>query len=248
MSAVLFASLVLGCSKPPPPNMFLRLRDPVAAAVDVETPRGKERVLPPGPGQREVMLAHEAPPYDPSTTKTLVVLRDADGATAVRCPDCPRNTPYILVPADGRYHPTEKGTLFHPAAPRLDLDTTRWEYVDDSLVLHVPLGYAEGSRQHGVARVDVVTPKANVESFRLWRPAHRPDIGTVLLLGLGGAMVVGGAWLTVAGFRVGKAGPAALSFAIGIPLLVGGAAFSWFLLDDAFQSGVDKDLLQGGGR
>jgi hypothetical protein len=241
--AVLVTAAALGCSKPPPPNTFLRLRDPLATALDVETPRGKERVLAPGPGPRQVTLAHESPPYDPSATKTLLALRDADGAMAVVCPDCPRDTPYILVPANGSFHPAEHGTLFHPVVPQLDLDTTRWAYEGDSLVLHVPLGYAEGGRQHAIARVDVVTPRANIESFRLWRPVHHPDLGTVLFLGLGAAMVVGGAWFTFAGFRVHSAGPAAVCFLVGIPLLAGGTAWSWFLLDDAFQRGVDKDLL-----
>jgi hypothetical protein len=245
-SVALLVVAAWGCSKPPPPKLFLRLHDPRATAIDVQTPRGTERALPPGPGPREVALARESPPYDPTTTKTLILSRTEDGATAVLCPECPRTTPYVLVPEDGRY-PKSEG-LFAPAAPQLSLDSTPWEYVGDSLVLHVRLGYAEGGKQHDVARVDVVTPKTNIESFRLWRPVHRPDIGTVLFLGLGGAMVVGGAWFTGAGFRVHQAGPAAVCFLVGIPLLVGGTAWSWFLLDDAFQSGVDRDLSPAGAR
>jgi hypothetical protein len=216
----------------------LRVHDPGAVAIDVDTPSGRGRVLPQGRTPLEVPIVKTSPPYEAGAAHALSVVRDEEGAITIRCPACYRDHPLVVMPEDGRL-PGDK-----PSNNTLSLEGLKYSYEGAWLLVHVPLLYQEhGKAARPTATVDLATPRSNVEEFARSRPGRGFDLGFLVLMGgLGALGTVGGGVLMVDGIRAGKAWVSLL----GIPLAaLGVLALRLGIIESIPYPTIHVDLLEG---
>jgi hypothetical protein len=197
----------------------VKVRDPRAVSLEIETRRGRETILPPGSEPIEVPLPSDALAEVASVTEGRSVARLDAGAIEVRCPRCNEYPEMLAVDADGSI------TMKDAATDAIDWgrDGLRVRFV------HFRIGRGRrGARARRPAfEVTLVTPANNVVEITDHRTGSRTNawprvglgvfdlaIGAVLAgVGLGvsglsgsrGAFVgVGVAWGALGGIALGS--------------------------------------------
>jgi hypothetical protein len=217
---IVTATALLGCDVDH--AITVRVRDPRAVALEVDTPSGRRLLLPPGAERMEVPLPPDAPVNTPSVAEGRSAARLDAGAIEVRCPHCNEYPEMLAVDVDGTIlmkHAAGDAITWGPEGLRLRF-------------VHFRIG--RGGRRGGRMRreafdVALVTPTANVVEITDYRTAPRTGarprifigfldlaLGIALTgVGLGvrglpvgaraGFVGAGGAWATLGGFAMGTA-------------------------------------------
>jgi hypothetical protein len=173
-----------GCS--PRTWTEVKLRDPSAAAVEIETPHGPEVLLPAGRVAQEITLPRTTPPYGREVLYESSALREEGGAITMRCDACIKAPIVRLVPAgDG-------ATLSTDGLPNAGSVGVAFERDALRMRLAYPYYVPAGRSMHGpyvAFRYDVVVPRDAVMEVR----EKREDLNGPgwVVLAVGAALTAG---------------------------------------------------------
>jgi hypothetical protein len=168
----------------------VRIRDPSAVSLEIETPHGTKVLLPAGASSAEITVPRTAPPYRGDVLYEASAIREESGAIAMRCDACIRKPLTHLLPADGsmtiQLDPSTAATF----RPRWTTDALRLPLAQQYFV---PAGRHSVYGPYEAFRYDVVIPRDALVEVR----KKRED-----LRGAGLEELVGGAVLTAAAAAV----------------------------------------------
>jgi hypothetical protein len=158
----------------------LRVRDPAAASIQIDTAHGPEVLVAPGKAPEERTLPRTSPPYGSTALFEASAIRDELGGITLRCDACLEVPIVHAIPAGPGVVTLQQHTL--PG----DLPQLAW--TPDAL--HVHLGYPyfshPGKYLHGpfeAFRYDVVIPREALEEVRKKRENLHPAGWTMLVIG-----------------------------------------------------------------
>jgi hypothetical protein len=164
-------------------STLIRTRDPRDFGVEIQTPRGRKMLLPPGEGTAAAELPKTSPPYSTSMRAPASAMRDETGAVLISCPLCPGAPARTVVPSSGTIVFGESSTV------TLDLSDDGLTIHDHESSLTAPLvrrhgGWTTGfTTNHDLFDVDVVTPGRNVIEVRDRRTVDHGTAAGLSVLG-----------------------------------------------------------------
>jgi hypothetical protein len=137
----------------------------------IDTPSGPETLLPAGSDPTTVPLPKASPPYASINRVDVAVVRDPDGAIAIRCDACAFAEHVVYLPADGkvRLSNVESGDL----AWDRDLSNRAWRLRWRVNVLRPFASSAGFTRSRPVTKFETLavvtfaTPAENVVAARI---------------------------------------------------------------------------------
>jgi hypothetical protein len=178
--APLALALASGCT--PEAWTEVRVREPAAASVEIDTPHGRQVVLPPGREPAENTLPRTMPPYGPDALYEASAIREESGAVTMRCDACPQAPLARVVPGGADVLLTTR-TLRNDGPV-----TVRWERDALRMSFAYPY-YVHGGRHlqgpYTAFRYDVVLPKDAVVEVREKREDLHAPGWVVLAAGVG---------------------------------------------------------------
>lgn len=217
-SGAVACMLAWGACASAPPETILRVHNPMTVAVLAATPQGPITLLPAGAAGGAVDLPLTQPPFAPGNGQPIPgqVQRAPDGAILARCTGCgvaPED--FALLPGSGQFA--------RPREPGLHIGERDTEIRGNDLLVHVQLRLKATDRTR-LARLDLVTPTANIAEFRRFRAGRSESfnslVGDLAFIVLGAAVAVvgyrlasnahdkGDTGVTIAGGTLGAAGVA----------------------------------------
>jgi hypothetical protein len=170
MTLVVVASLnLLGCAVNTRAEILVK--DPRAVAVVMDTPSGSRTLLPAGVDPASAPLPQSSPPYESNNRVAVAVVREMDGAIAVRCDSCTGSEHLVYVGPDGRAELSnlkQDDIQWRPDAnhgPSLSwsVDVQRWNLNGASLGTRTVVT----SEPETITTLRFVTPATNVVSVRV---------------------------------------------------------------------------------
>jgi hypothetical protein len=217
---VVAALSALGCAPSFDQTTLVRVRDPAAVAVAIETPRGRAWLLAPGGTAKAAEVPPTMPPFY-ELVKYVRVDRDPEGWIVATCPRCgvpPEPTvitPFGWITLAG----TPPGTI----AWREDTVSMRW--TKDALFRCRATPSPAMCPRPGFSLL-LSTPANNVIEVRHQKRvarAHGEDIGASAVVAFGSVFILAGLAIAI-GFSVDQERVSVPATGLGA-LFVGGGAF-----------------------